>query len=118
MSSSILAEQLACETALIMLESPERDEIFGNLEAWGYMDAYLCGERDYQVCIHYLKGETQALARLGLELIRVDYWDLKNSWPYFAKIWLVLKLYFTSNNVNQKATRDKNEGVLLGKKCN
>ena len=64
MSSSGLAEQVACETALIMLESPHRDETFGNLEAWEYMETYLCGERDYQACIHYLRGESQALARL------------------------------------------------------
>ena len=71
MSSSKLAEKVACETALIMLESPVRDKTFGNLEAWKYMETYLCCERDYQACIHYLRGEAQALARLGLELIRV-----------------------------------------------
>ena len=71
MSSTGLAEQVACETALIMLESPHRDETFGNLEAWEYMETYLCGKRDYQACIHYLRVDSQALARLGLELIRV-----------------------------------------------
>ena len=71
MSSSMLVERGARETALIMLESPVRDETFGNLEAWEYMETYLCGERDYQACIHYLKGEAQALDRLGLELVRV-----------------------------------------------
>ena len=35
------------------------------------METYLCGRRDYQACIHYLRGKAQALARLGLELIRV-----------------------------------------------
>ena len=55
-SSSRLAEQVACETALIMLESPHRDETFGNLEAWEYMETYLCGERDYQAFIHYSRG--------------------------------------------------------------
>ena len=70
-SSSIVAEQVAHETALIILESPERDEIYGNLEAWEHMETYLCGKRDYQACIHYLRGEAQALARLGLELTRV-----------------------------------------------
>ena len=34
MSSSGLAEQVACETALIMLESPHRDKTFGTPEAW------------------------------------------------------------------------------------
>ena len=47
MSSSVLAEQVACKTALIMLESPVRDKTFENLEAWEYMETYLCGERDY-----------------------------------------------------------------------
>ena len=70
MSSSGLAEQVAYKTALIVLESPCRDKTFGNLEAWEYMETYLCGERDYQACIHYLRGEAQALARLSLELIR------------------------------------------------
>ena len=46
MSSSGLAEQVACETALIMLESPHRDKTFGNPEAWEYMETYLCSERD------------------------------------------------------------------------
>ena len=49
MSSSRLAEQVARETALSMLESPHRDKTFGNPEAWEYMETYLCGERDYQV---------------------------------------------------------------------
>ena len=79
-----LAEQVACETALIMLESPYKDNTFGSLEAWEYMETYQCSERDYQACIHYLKGEAQALARLGLELIRVGSMDPKISWPYFA----------------------------------
>ena len=70
-SHSELAEQVARETALIMLESPHKDESFGNLDAWEYMETYLCGEKDYQACVHYLRGEAQALARLGLELIRV-----------------------------------------------
>ena len=70
-SSSVLAEQVACETALIMLESPVRDETFGNLEAWEHTETYLCGESDYKACIFYLEGEAQALARLGLELIRL-----------------------------------------------
>ena len=72
MISSVLAEQVACKTALIMLESPVRDKLFGNMEAWDYMETYLWGERDHQACIHYLKGEAHTLARLGLELIRVE----------------------------------------------
>ena len=70
-SRSELAEQVARETALIMLESPRRDESFGNPEAWEYMETYLCGEKDYQACVYYLRGEAQALARLGSGLIRV-----------------------------------------------
>ena len=35
------------------------------------METYLYGKRDYQACIHYLRGEAQALARLGLEFIKV-----------------------------------------------
>ena len=54
-SSSVLAEQAACKTALVMLESPERDKTYGNLEAWEYMETYLCVKRDYQACIHYLR---------------------------------------------------------------
>ena len=54
-----------------MLESPVRDETLGNPEAWDYMETYLCGEKDYQACIHYLRGKAQAQAILGLELIRV-----------------------------------------------
>ena len=34
------------ETALIMLESEERDKNFGNKEAWDYINTYLCGEDD------------------------------------------------------------------------
>ena len=77
MSSSVLAEQVACETALIMLESLVRDETFGNLEAWEYIETHLCGKRDYQACIRYLRGKAQALARPGLELIRVGSLGLK-----------------------------------------
>ena len=69
--SSVLSEQVACETALIMLESSERDETFGNLEAWEFMATNLCGKRDYQSLHLLLRGEAQALARLGLKLIRV-----------------------------------------------
>ena len=71
MSSSVLAEQVACETALIMLESPVRDKTLGSLQAWEYKETYLCGERDFQACIHYLTELAQALARLCLELLRV-----------------------------------------------
>ena len=84
MSSSGLAEQVACEMALIMLGSPHRDKTFGNPEAWEYMETYLCGEKDYQACIHYLKGEAQALARLGSELIRVGSLGSEELLAYFA----------------------------------
>ena len=67
----MLAEQLARETAIIILESPARDENYGTPEAWTYMETYLCGERNNQACIFYLKGWAQALARLGTDLIKV-----------------------------------------------
>ena len=49
--SGIICDRYICknilrETALIMLESEERDENFGNKEAWDYGSTYLCGEDD------------------------------------------------------------------------
>ena len=41
----MLAEEVACQTARIMLESLVRDKTFGNLEAWEYMEMNLCSER-------------------------------------------------------------------------
>ena len=52
MISSVLADQVACKMALIMLKSPVRDKTYGNPEAWDYMETYLCGERDYKACIY------------------------------------------------------------------
>ena len=59
------------ETALIMLESEERDENFGNKEAWDYISTYLCGEDDRKSCCFFLRGETGPMARLGSFQIRV-----------------------------------------------
>ena len=42
MSSSRLAVQVACETALIMLESPERDKTSRNMEAWSTWRRTMC----------------------------------------------------------------------------
>ena len=57
--------------AITMLESPVRNKTYGSPKAWDYMEKYLCGNHDFKACIYYLKGEAQALARLGTELIRV-----------------------------------------------
>ena len=38
-----VCEDILFGTALIMLESEERDENFGNKEAWDYISTYLCG---------------------------------------------------------------------------
>ena len=59
------------ETALIMLESEERDENFGNKEAWK-IGTYLCGEDDRKSCCFFLRGETGPLARLRSFQIRVS----------------------------------------------
>ena len=66
-----LNEQVACETTIIVLESPIRDKTYVTPEAWDNMETYLCGKNEFQVCIYYLKGEAQALAKLWTELIRV-----------------------------------------------
>ena len=54
-----------------MLESPVRDKTYGTPELWDYMEMYLCGKHNFQACVHYLKGEAQALEKLGLQLISV-----------------------------------------------
>ena len=53
------------ETALIMLEAEEPNKDFGCVETWEYISIYLCGENDQKSCCHFLRGEMQALARLG-----------------------------------------------------
>ena len=67
--NSNLDKQIACETAMLMLESPARDRAFGTSEAWEYIETYLCGEHDLQACVYYLKGKDQDLAKLGSEFI-------------------------------------------------
>ena len=32
--------------AIILLESPAWDKVYGTPEAWDYMETYLCGEHD------------------------------------------------------------------------
>ena len=66
-----VCENILRETALIMLEAEERDKNLGNREAWEYISTYLCGENDRKSCCHFLRGETQALAKLGTFQIRV-----------------------------------------------
>ena len=41
-----VCEDILRETALIMLESDEQDENFGNKEAWDYISTFLCGENN------------------------------------------------------------------------
>ena len=64
-------ESILKETALIMLEAEEPSKDFGSIEAWEYISTYLCGENDQRSCCHFLRGETQALARLGTFQIQV-----------------------------------------------
>ena len=54
-----------------MLKSEERDENFGNKEAWDYISTYLCKENNQQSCCFFLRGEFGPLARLGSFQIRV-----------------------------------------------
>ena len=65
-----LNESILKETALIMLEAEEPNKDFGSIEAWEYISTYLCGENDQRSCCHFLRGETQALARLGTFQVR------------------------------------------------
>ena len=60
-----LNESILKETALIMLEAEEPNKDFGSIEAWEYISTYLCGENGQKSCEFFLRGETQALARLG-----------------------------------------------------
>ena len=48
-----------------MLEAEEPNKDFGSIEAWEYISTNLCGENDQKSCCHFLRGETQALARMG-----------------------------------------------------
>ena len=48
-----VCEDILRETALIMLESDEPDENFGNKEAWDYISTFLCGENDRQSCCFF-----------------------------------------------------------------
>ena len=65
LSKRDLNESILKETALIMLEAEEPNEDFGSIEAWEYISTYLRGENDQRSFCHFLRGETQALARLG-----------------------------------------------------
>ena len=50
-------------------KEPSKD--FRSIEAWEYISTYLCGENGQRSCCHFLRGETQALARLGTLQVRV-----------------------------------------------
>ena len=65
-----ICKSILHETALIMLETEERDNSFGNKEAWDYIGTCLCGEDDCKSCCYFLQGESVLLARLGLFQIR------------------------------------------------
>ena len=54
-----------------MLSIEERDPAFGNEAAWDYIATELIGENDRKAVLHYLKGETRPLVRLGTESIRI-----------------------------------------------
>ena len=41
-----VCEDILHETALIMLESDEKYDNFGNKEAWEYISTFLCGENN------------------------------------------------------------------------
>ena len=66
-----LTKQIAHEMAILLLESPAQDKIYGTPKSLDYMEIYLCGKHNLQACFHYLKGKAQALARLGPEFVRV-----------------------------------------------
>ena len=66
-----LNKSILKETALIMLEAEEPNKDLRSIEAWEYISTYLCGENDQKSCCHFLRGETQALARLGTFHIQV-----------------------------------------------
>ena len=72
-----LAEQVTCETAIIMLDSLARDKTYGSQEAVMYMETYMCRERDFQACILYLKRKIQVLVGHGTELIKVGSFGCK-----------------------------------------
>ena len=46
-----ICKSILRETAIIMLESEEIDENFGNKEAWDYISTYLCGEDVRKSCL-------------------------------------------------------------------
>ena len=71
LSKRDLNESILKETALIMLEAEEPSKDFKSIEAWEYISTYLCGENYWRSCCHFLRGETQALSRLGSFQVRV-----------------------------------------------
>ena len=54
-----------------MLSWDKRNPAFGNEAAWDFIATELIGENNRKVVLHYLKGETRPLVRLGTESIRI-----------------------------------------------
>ena len=57
--------------AILMLSLEERDSAFSNKAAWDFIARELIGENDLKAVLHYLKGETRPLVRLGIESIQI-----------------------------------------------
>ena len=71
LSQREVTDKLIKETAILMLSLEEKDPAFGNEAAWDYIATELIGENDRKAVLHYLKGETRPLVRLGTESIRI-----------------------------------------------
>ena len=88
-----LSESILKETALIMLEAEESNKDFGSVEAWEYISTYLCGENDRKSCCHFLRGETQALARMGTFQIQVGTQGSKELFSLLLQQFLMSQIY-------------------------
>ena len=71
LSQREVTDKLIKEMAILMLSLEERDPAFGNEAAWDFIATELIGENDRKAVLHYLKGETRPLVRLGTESIRI-----------------------------------------------
>ena len=67
-----------------MLEAEELNKDFGCVEAWEFIGFYICRENDQKSFCHFLKGETQALARLGTFQIWAGKQDSRELLSFFA----------------------------------
>ena len=52
------------ETALVILQTEQKDNSFRCRKEWDYIGTYLFGENNCEYCCYILKGETQLLASL------------------------------------------------------